>query len=311
MLAVGVALFSYFRHNPLPAAEAGRLARDQNYLLPLFIVRALPVGIRAIIVAAIFAAAISTLDGTLTALAQTSYSAFARWYAILRDGTAGTERNNVETSKRPNAETEVEGDAESAERPKAEEQVRLDEPGNGRREILVSKLATVFWGVALCVMAQACTVIAGQYRNVIDLALGLSAYLYGPLLGIFLLAFLPARRDDAGLVWAVPMTVLAIFGLSVHNAAADWIVWLGCAFFAFAAMARLRSWRTIGAAALGILAILALHHYRVGPAPDGGIRYLAYTWSYPLGTAMTWGLGYLLGNRRPEACAVCPAPADA
>lgn len=272
MLWVGVALHSYFRHNPLSGAEAAMLAGEanKNNLLPVFLVRALPMGVRAIIVAAIFAAAISTLDGALTALAQSSYGAFAKWWK-----RGATEDGQMVDSGMRNAEL-----------------------GAARREVLMSKVATVFWGVALCLMAQACIYLAGQYKNAIDLALGLSAYLYGPLLGIFLLAFLRTGRDDAGLVWAVPMTVLALFGLTTHNRGADFVVWIGAAIFVALGLAAFRrDVRRLMVVAAGGAAIVGLH--QVGfDAGGGSHKYLAFTWMYPIGTMLTFALGYLLGRGR-------------
>jgi SSS family transporter len=262
MLGVGIALYAYFRHHPPTAHEAGLLARDKTYLLPLFIVRALPVGIRAVIVAAIFAAAISTLDGALTALAQTSLAPVLRW------------------TGRP-APTDG-GEA----------------AGSGA--VAVSKLLTILWGVALCLMALACVPIAGNYRNVIDLALGLSGYLYGPLLGIFLLAFLGTGRDDAGLVWAVPLSVLCIFGISAHHAVADGVVWGGAGVAAVLGVVSLRGGRVLvvaGAAAM----IVGLHHLPLGVDEAGRAKHLAFTWTYPIGTIMALAVAWLVGRRRPSS----------
>jgi len=276
MLLVGVALYAYFQHQPFTAEEAALYKSRNTYLLPIFIVRALPVGIKGVVVAAVFASAISTLDSTLAALSQTTVGAFARAYGRSRRST-----------------------------------------GHGflgkllRTEIGLSKTLVVFWGVGLCLMAMACIVIARQHENAVNLALDLVGYTYGQLLGIFLLAFLPLKRDYRGLLWSVPLSMLAVFGLRQHGLevdlpgslpcvdVADWIVWIGCAAFLAAALLRSRGDPTrVGVLVAGVLLTLYLHHASWGAYADGSPKYAAFTWSYPVGTAMTLGLGYLLGQSR-------------
>jgi SSS family transporter len=263
MLLVGVALWAYFRHNPLTPREAQLFSKDENYLLPIFVVRAMPVGVRAVIVAAIFAAAISTLDGALTALAQTTVDLSAK--------------RRAETARRR---------------------------GSGRwaallsSDIAFSKALVVAWAAVLCLMGMACIVIARQYANAVELAFALVGYTYGPMLGIFLLAFLPTGRDHTGLVWAVPMSVLMVFGMYQHGVWANWIVWAGVAFFLLLALIRSQgNPRRVAVIVIGALAIALLHRLQLGTAPNGAPIYLAFNWSYPIGVIMTFTLGYCLGKR--------------
>jgi solute:Na+ symporter, SSS family len=262
MLLVGIALWAYFKHNPLMPEESRLFAKDANYLLPIFIIRAMPVGVRAVVVAAIFAAAISTLDGALTALAQTSMDQSAKRRArIVRRGTS---RWTALLSS----------------------------------DIAFSKALVVAWAVVLCLMGMACIIIARQYANAVELAFALVGYTYGPMLGIFLLAFLPTRRDHTGLIWAVPMSVLMIFGMYQHGVWANWIVWAGVAVFLFLALIRSQgSPSRVAAIVVGAMAIALLHRYQVGTTADREPIYLAFNWSYPIGAIMTLTLGYLLGKR--------------
>jgi SSS family transporter len=71
-LTIGVMLYAYYRHFPLP-----RLATTDE-VFPSFIVRSLPHGIAGLMIAAIFAAAMSTLSGSLNALASTTVIDFHR-----------------------------------------------------------------------------------------------------------------------------------------------------------------------------------------------------------------------------------------
>jgi solute:Na+ symporter, SSS family len=65
-LTIGVMLFAYYRFNPLPPI----VTNDQ--IFPAFIVRALPHGIAGLVIAAIFAAAMSNLSASLNSLASTT-----------------------------------------------------------------------------------------------------------------------------------------------------------------------------------------------------------------------------------------------
>ena len=62
---MGVSIFAYFHHHP--AALEPAVANDQ--IVPFFIVQKLPIGIAGLVIAAIFAAAISTLSGTMISVA--------------------------------------------------------------------------------------------------------------------------------------------------------------------------------------------------------------------------------------------------
>ena len=104
MLMVGAALYAYFhQENPpdtLPrfTAEIEKLApterKDAYY--PVWIVTELPEGLRALILAGIFAAAISSLDSILAALSQTTLSLFRKTDVEVSEETA---RNDVKLSR--------------------------------------------------------------------------------------------------------------------------------------------------------------------------------------------------------------------
>lgn len=283
MLTVGAALYVYFLQHPLSAAELAtyrRGAHDENYWLPLFIVRAVPVGVRGVIIAAVLASAISTLESALAALAQGTVGGFVQ-----------------------------------SERKSAAQRVRRFF-GN---DIRLSRALVVAWGLVLAGMATACITLARRYHNAVDLAFALVAYTYGPLLGVFLLAFLGTKRDDAGLAWAVPIAMLAVFSASVHDlrfevfarvgifpslAEVDlsrWIVAAGAGYFLLAPIRHRRLTAAQAAGLVGaILFVVLLHEARFGP-PGGRGEPLAWTWYYPIGAGLTFGLGWLLGNPRGAA----------
>src|SRR5262249_34825900 len=72
MLFVGTGVYAYFKHFPLSPEESELVMQRVDRILPIFVVKVLPTGITGLVIAAIFAAAISTLNGTLAALSQTT-----------------------------------------------------------------------------------------------------------------------------------------------------------------------------------------------------------------------------------------------
>jgi Na+/proline symporter len=208
--------------------------------------------------AAIFAAAISTLDSLLAALSQATISIFYQPFL----------------------------------KPRASE----------RHYVRASRVIVLIWGILLTAFAIYCDVIARSYADLIQFALAMAAYTYGGLLGVFLLAFLPTRRDDLGLLWGVPLSMLMVFALSWHQAVPQWIVVVAAAILLVQAFRRLRQQpEKILYIALATLLVLILSLAVVGTTPDGRPVHitLAWPWHFPLATAMTFCLGYLVGNYRP------------
>jgi SSS family transporter len=78
MLLVGAALYAYYEPMRLAGSEPAIFNEDSNYIFPVWIVTELPVGLRGLILAGIFAAAISSLDSILAALSQTTISLFSK-----------------------------------------------------------------------------------------------------------------------------------------------------------------------------------------------------------------------------------------
>jgi len=74
MLFLGAALFVYYQQHPPSGSAAALFAESADYVFPVWITTALPIGLSGLILAGAFAAAISSLDSVLAALAQTSMS---------------------------------------------------------------------------------------------------------------------------------------------------------------------------------------------------------------------------------------------
>lgn len=90
MMLVGTALFVYYHVEGAHPIEAARFSSDGNNVFPVWITSEVPVGLRGLILAGIFAAAISSLDSILAALSQTTLSLFVDTSkADITDGNAG------------------------------------------------------------------------------------------------------------------------------------------------------------------------------------------------------------------------------
>jgi Na+/proline symporter len=140
-------------------------AKDADSVFPVWITTVLPPGLSGLILAGAFAAAISSLDSALAALAQTS---MALWHG--RDGL------------------------EAADQP---------------RLLRQSRFAVVGWGIALVLVAIGLQAVRGQI-NLLSLAFGMVSYTYGPMLGAFLLALSPLRRNIRGVVIGALLSILLV-----------------------------------------------------------------------------------------------------
>jgi Na+/proline symporter len=69
---VGLALFGFYAAHPLTGPAAALVAEEPDRIFPLFILSELPTGVKGLAIAGVFAAAISSLDSILAALAQTT-----------------------------------------------------------------------------------------------------------------------------------------------------------------------------------------------------------------------------------------------
>jgi len=264
LLFVGAAIFVYYRHFPLSAAEQVVVADDSNKIFAIYIVNVMPPVLSGLLMAAIFATAISTLDSLLAALSQ---STIALLYKPLFKPAA-----------------------------------------SDRHYVRASRVIVLVWGVLLTAFAIYCDVIARSYADLIQFALAMAAYTYGALLGVFLLAFLPARRDDLGLMWGVPLSMLTVFALNWHQRVPQGIVVVASVVLLVQAFRHLRAQPVkilyVGLA-VALLLVISLAVWQPqaqlgdGAALEPSHITLAWPWHFPIGTAITLALGYLVGNKRP------------
>jgi SSS family solute:Na+ symporter len=145
---------------------------DVNYVFPTFITTHMPIGLVGLMIAAIFAAAMSASGGELNALATASIIDFYRRHFV----TAASDRHYL----------------------------------------LVSKLATIFWGLVACVVAM----FAANQGSLIEVVNRYGSFFYGSLLGVFILAILTKRATARGAFWGL------LSGMAVVLAVALQLPWI-------------------------------------------------------------------------------------
>jgi SSS family transporter len=113
---------------------------DVNYVFPTFITTKMPVGLVGLLIAAIFAAAMSATAGELSALSTSSVIDLYRRF--------------------------------------------IRQEASDRHFLMVSRIATAFWGLLASVVAA----YAAQLGSLIEVVNRFGSYFYGSILGVFILA---------------------------------------------------------------------------------------------------------------------------
>ena len=258
LLLVGAAIFIYYKYTPLTAPEQVVVHDDNMKIFAIYIVNVMPPLLSGLLMAAIFATAISTLDSLLAALSQSTISILYRPFI----------------------------------KPQASD----------KHYVRASRIIVFIWGILLTAFAIYCDTLARSYADLIQFALAMAAYTYGALLGAFLLAFLPTRRDDLGLLWAVPLSMLIVFALNFHQTLPQIIVLAASLILIIQAFRRLRHQpQKVLYIGLATSLVLLISMATLGANPDGSpIHFtLAWPWHFPIGTAMTFVIAYLVGNQKP------------
>jgi SSS family transporter len=123
---------------------------DVNYVFPTFITTRMPIGLVGLMIAAIFAAAMSASGGELNALATATVIDFYRRHFV--------------------------------------------KEATDSHYLLVSKAATMGWGLFACVVAM----YAANQGSLIEVVNRYGSFFYGSLLGVFVLAIVTKRATARG-----------------------------------------------------------------------------------------------------------------
>jgi len=170
-LVLGVLLFSFYGSTSMKADE----------IFPMFIIRELPVGISGIIIAGLFAAAISTLAGSMSSLSSSTI------YDLII----------------PFKKIEL----------------------NENKKLNLSRIITIGWTFVLVCSAL---FFMNTSKAVIELALSISSFTYGGMLGTFLLGliFKKADQQDALIAFSLGITGMALI-IYLDFAAWTWYTSIG------------------------------------------------------------------------------------
>lgn len=259
LLLVGAAVFVYYKHVPLSNPAQVIVNDDSMKVFAIYIVKVMPPMLSGLLMAALFATAISTLDSILAALSQSSISILYKPY--------------------------------------------IKSDGSDKHYVTASRIIVLIWGVLLTAFAIYCDTISKAFADLIQFALAMAAYTYGALLGTFLLAFLPTRRDDLGLMWGVPLSMLIVFAFNWHQTIPQIIVALACFILVVQAFRHLReSPEKILYVGLASGLVLLVSMAVIGQSSAGVPQHieLAWPWHFPIGAAMTFVVGYLVGNVKKQ-----------
>jgi len=280
VMLIGAGLFAYYRDHQLSGEALELFNQNPNRIFPIFIVDVIPTGLKGLLIAAIFAAAISSLTSILAALSQTVMSAFylPRRRAALADRTSSSESED-------------------------------------RRSVRVSRLLVVLWAIVLAIFAYYVQALTPYFPEILNLALAMAGFTGGALLAGFFLGFLPLNIDGWGYQFAAPLSVLYVFAAVFHTPWSHWICWIGAAALLLAWVARHSSRGPLGDAAisrvaqfgvllLGLAGMLAINYFgyfdrTLTEAGDITYTILSWPWYVPLGSTVAFIWGYLLAHRRP------------
>ncbi len=147
----------------------GQPYNDANYIFPTYILTYVPKGLAGLVIAVIFAAAMSTLSGEFNSLATASMIDFYRRY------------------------------------------VRAD--GGEAHDLFVSRLLTAAWGGLACLVALR----AGQLGSAIEVVNRFGSLVYGPILGVFMLAVLVRRARGAAAFYGLIAGEVAVLLVSLFT----------------------------------------------------------------------------------------------
>jgi SSS family transporter len=150
--------------------DPGAQTSDTNYIFLTFVLNHLPVGVVGLVLAAIFAASMSSTAAELNALASTTVVDVYRRMRRRRDAA-------LPAPEASEADGDVPGEAAA----------RLD--AHGRHEVRVSKWSTVLWGAFAIGFAE----FANRLGSLIEAINILGSLFYPTILGIFLTAFFLKR----------------------------------------------------------------------------------------------------------------------
>lgn len=269
---VGIGLLGYYATHSMSEMGAALTAEGAKpeRVLAVFVREELPMGVRGLVLAAAFAAAISSLDSILAALGQaTLATVWTPW------------------RKRRGVEFESEAD-------------------QSRASLRASRVIVALWAAVLAVTAVAMQSVEARYDDLLSLALAMSGLVGGPLLAGFALSWLPQRtnltdarlaRGAAGFMWSAPLGVLTVLFAIWHGPAAYQASWVAIsvvfALWLVTGLPRRRQpYGVVQTLLYGFMLFLMTRLAEVGDFDDG--KSIAWPWYVPVGSTVTFVFALLL-----------------
>ena len=183
MLA-GLLLYVFYQRPDLMGdAASTAVAAEASDVFIRFILLEMPVGMRGLMMAGLFAAAMSSLDSALNAMASTTVSDFYRTNLARRGHGDPT-------------------------------------PG---RQVRVSRAAVVLWAIPLAGFASLCVFWQSHSNEkLIDFALGVMVFAYSGLLAVFLTALFTRRGNSVSAIAALAIGFVTVLALNSTELAFAW-----------------------------------------------------------------------------------------
>lgn len=190
---VGLALYAYYRHYGSLSGVPSGVTSDGT--LPLFMARVFPVGVTGLVVAAIFAASLSSVDSALNS--STSVVMVDFYNRLYR-------KRQVQTRPAPSVSAAVPpADGAATDRPvralsddTPPQAASLAAAQEQRDQIRISRTVTLLLGLVGTLLA--CNV--GQIGDLVRLGTAVVGSFTGPLLGIYLLGIFSQRTRSTGVL---------------------------------------------------------------------------------------------------------------
>jgi SSS family solute:Na+ symporter len=274
---VGIALAAFTEAHPLEGKAADLVAARPDRILPVFLVERVPSGLKGLVVAGVFAAAISSLDSILAALSQTTLSAWGG----LRRWLGSDDARAVRGSRLLVAVYAL---------LLCFAAVGMDALAGSHASILDLALAMAsYTGGAL---------IAGFFLAFLPLGIDGSGYPFGAALSVLVIAAVTSHQP-----WReeLPFAPEAAFGFLAVLLLGAWVLRrLLPGWRAREPRARLAAQTAL--LVLGLAALLWTAHAGCFPRPDesGAVErgVLAWPWYLPLGSAVAFLFGWMLARPR-------------
>ncbi len=172
-LCMGLLLYVYYQRPDVMGGAAPEYVIDDSRKVFLeFMLTEMPAGVRGLMMAGLFAAAMSSMDSALNAMASTTVADFYRPW------------------RKRNHAAYIKGD---------------------RRELVVSRFAIVVWAMTLALFAIICVFwqkASGQ--TLISFALSVMTFAYAGLLGVFLTALLTQRGSERSALASLAVGFIAV-----------------------------------------------------------------------------------------------------